>query len=34
VAAVTGSGSAAIRMRCKRFMDRIRRKFGIVGAPQ
>jgi DNA-directed RNA polymerase specialized sigma24 family protein len=34
VAAVTGSGSAAIRMRCKRFMDRIRRKFGIEGAPQ
>jgi DNA-directed RNA polymerase specialized sigma24 family protein len=34
VAAVTGSRPAAIRMRCRRFLDRIRRKFGIVGAPQ
>ena len=34
VAAVTGGRPAAIRMRCKRFLDRIRRRIGIVGAPQ
>jgi DNA-directed RNA polymerase specialized sigma24 family protein len=34
VAAKTGTSRAAIRMRCKRFLDRIRRRIGIVGAPQ
>lgn len=34
VAAITGSSPAAIRMSCRRFLDRIRRKLGILGAPQ
>ena len=34
VAAVTGSSPAAMRVRCKRFLDRIRRKLLIPGASQ
>ena len=34
VAARTGTSPAAIRMKCKRFLDRIRQKLGILGAPQ
>ena len=34
VATRTGTSRAAIRMNCKRFLDRIRQKLGILGAPQ
>jgi DNA-directed RNA polymerase specialized sigma24 family protein len=34
IAARTATNPAAIRMSCKRFIDRIRRKLGILGAPQ
>jgi DNA-directed RNA polymerase specialized sigma24 family protein len=34
VAAMTATTPAAIRMSCKRFIDRIRRKLGILGAGQ
>lgn len=34
VAAFTRSSPAAIRMRCKRFLDQIRQKLGILGASQ
>ena len=34
VAAVTTGSPAAIRMRCKRFLDRLRQKLGILGASQ
>jgi DNA-directed RNA polymerase specialized sigma24 family protein len=34
VASVTGTSVAAIRMSCRRFLDRIRQKLGIVGTPQ
>jgi RNA polymerase sigma factor (sigma-70 family) len=34
VAAMTATTPAAIRMSCKRFIDRIRRKLGTLGAPQ
>jgi DNA-directed RNA polymerase specialized sigma24 family protein len=34
VAARTATTPAAIRMSCKRFLDRIREKLGIPGAPQ
>jgi DNA-directed RNA polymerase specialized sigma24 family protein len=34
VAAMTATTPAAIRMSCKRFIDRIRRKLGIVGSTQ
>jgi DNA-directed RNA polymerase specialized sigma24 family protein len=34
VATRTGTSRAAIRMNCKRFLDRIRQKLGIPGAPQ
>lgn len=34
VAAITTTSPAAIRMRCKRFLDRIRQKLGIPGASQ
>lgn len=34
VAARTGTSPAAIRMSCKRFLDRIRQKLGIQGGPQ
>jgi len=33
VAAKTATSPAAIRMSCKRFLDRIRRKLGIQGGP-
>jgi len=32
VGATTGTSPAAIRMSCKRFIDRIRQKLGILGA--
>jgi DNA-directed RNA polymerase specialized sigma24 family protein len=34
VATRTGTSREAIRMNCKRFLDRIRQKLGIPGAPQ
>jgi DNA-directed RNA polymerase specialized sigma24 family protein len=34
VAIVTAGSPAAIRMRCKRFLDRIRRELGSLGASQ
>jgi DNA-directed RNA polymerase specialized sigma24 family protein len=34
VAAMTATTPAAIRMSCKRFIDRMRRKLGILGAGQ
>ena len=34
VAARTATSPAAIRMSCKRFLDRIRQKLGILGAAQ
>jgi len=34
VAAMTATTPAAIRMSCKRFIDRIRRKLGILGSTQ
>ena len=34
VAARTGTSPAAIRMSCKRFLDRIRQELGIQGGPQ
>ena len=34
VAARTAASPAAIRMSCKRFLDRIRQKLGILGAAQ
>jgi len=34
VATRTGTSRAAIRMNCKRFLDRIRQELGILGAPQ
>ena len=34
VAARTATTPAAIRMSCKRFIDRIREKLGILGSPQ
>jgi DNA-directed RNA polymerase specialized sigma24 family protein len=34
VASVTGTSVAAIRMSCRRFLDRIRQKLGIMGSTQ
>lgn len=34
VATRTATSRAAIRMSCKRYLDRIRQKLGILGAPQ
>jgi DNA-directed RNA polymerase specialized sigma24 family protein len=34
VAERTGTNPAAIRMGCKRYLDRIRQKLGILGEPQ
>lgn len=34
VAAITGSSPAAIRMSCRRFLERIRKKLGILVGPQ
>ena len=34
VAAMTATTPAAIRMSCKRFIDRIRRKLGILGSTE